>query len=124
MFVDNQDTAEAFNKQTLGFKVKHNVPVGEHRWLTFVSGQDLDGTELLLEPSSHPAVQPYKAALVADGLPAHSFKVKNLDETWKQLVQKGVVFATERMDAGPVRMVVFDDTCGNLIQLVEMVEPT
>ena len=100
------------------------MPAGEHRWLTVVSGEDLNGTELLLEPSSHPAVQPYKAALVADGLPAHSFKVKNLDETWRQLVQKGVVFTKEPMDAGPVRMAVFDDTCGNLIQLVEMAEPT
>ena len=77
---------------------------------------------MLREPSEHPAVQPYRAALVADGIPAHSFQVVNLDAERKRLAEKGVDFVREPMDAGPVRMAVFDDTCGNLIQLVEMTD--
>ena len=120
VFVDDQDKAERFYTEVLGFRVKNNIPLGENRWLTVVSGDDLEGTELLLEPSSHPAVGPYKTALVADGLPAHSFQVENLDTERKRLGEHNVVFTVEPMDAGPVRMAIFDDTCGNLIQLVEM----
>lgn len=120
IFVDDQDKAEAFYSETLGFRVKNNIPLGENRWLTVVSEEDPDGTELLLEPSDHPAVKPYKSALVADGIPAHSFQVQNLDAEWKRLVNLGVAFVREPMDAGPVLMAVFDDTCGNLIQLIEM----
>ncbi len=122
IFVDNQDKAEAFYTGILGFKVKNNIPLGEHRWLTVVSSEDLEGTELLLEPSEHPAVKPYKAALVADGIPAHSFKVTDLDAERKRLGDLGVEFLQDPMDAGPVRMAVFDDTCGNLVQLIEMID--
>ena len=122
LFVDDQNKAERFYTKVLGFKVKNNIPLGENRWLTVVSGEDPDGTELLLEPSGHPAVKPYKSALVADGIPAHSFQVQNLDEEWKRLVGLGVAFVREPIDAGPVRMAVLDDTCGNLIQLIEIVE--
>lgn len=124
VFVDDQDKAEAFYTDVLGFTVKHNVPVGENRWLTVVSAEDPDGPELLLEPSDHPAVPPYKEALVADGIPAHSFQVQNLNAEWQRLVDLGVSFTVEPMEAGPVRMAIFDDTCGNLIQLIEMVEAT
>ncbi|KIC38577.1 glyoxalase/bleomycin resistance protein/dioxygenase [Ruegeria sp. ANG-R] len=120
IFVDDQDKAETFYTDILGFRVKNNIPLGENRWLTVVSEQDPDGTELLLEPSDHPAVKPFKDALVTDGIPAHSFQVQNLDAEWKRLVDLGVVFVREPMDAGPVLMAVFDDTCGNLIQLIEM----
>ncbi len=122
VFVDDQDKAEAFYTDVLGFTVKHNVPVGENRWLTVVSAEDPDGPELLLEPSDHPAVPPYKEALVADGIPAHSFQVQNLNAEWQRLVALGVSFTVEPMEAGPVRMAIFDDTCGNLIQLIEMAE--
>jgi catechol 2,3-dioxygenase-like lactoylglutathione lyase family enzyme len=124
VFVDDQDKAEAFYTDVLGFTVKHNVPVGENRWLTVVSAEDPDGPELLLEPSDHPAVPPYKKALVADGIPAHSFQVQDLNAEWQRLVALGVSFTVEPMEAGPVRMAIFDDTCGNLIQLIEMVEAT
>lgn len=124
VFVDDQDKAEAFYTDVLGFTVKHNVPVGENRWLTVVSAEDPDGPELLLEPSDHPAVPPYKEALVADGIPAHSFQVQNLNAEWQRLVDMGVSFTVEPMEAGPVRMAIFDDTCGNLIQLIEMVDAT
>lgn len=122
VFVDDQDKAEAFYTDVLGFTVKHNVPVGENRWLTVVSAEDPDGPELLLEPSDHPAVPPYKKALVADGIPAHSFQVQDLNAEWQRLVALGVSFTVEPMEAGPVRMAIFDDTCGNLIQLIEMAE--
>ncbi len=122
IFVDNQDKAEKFYTDVLGFTVKNNIPLGENRWLTVVSNEDPEGTELLLEPSDHPAVKPYKDALVSDGIPAHSFQVKNLDAERKRLGEQGVEFVQEPMDAGPVRMAVFDDTCGNLIQLIEMID--
>nr|WP_319383795.1 VOC family protein [uncultured Roseibium sp.] len=120
VFVDDQTKAEKFYTEVLGFQVKHNISLGDHRWLTVISAEDPDGTELLLEPSDHPAVGPYKAALVSDGIAAHSFQVNNLDAEWKRLCGLGVRFVTEPMDAGAVHMAVFDDTCGNLIQLIQM----
>ena len=122
VFVDDQDQAEKFYTDVLGFKVKNNVPLGESRWLTVVSSEDPEGTELLLEPSGHPAVKPYKEALVSDGIPAHSFQVRDLDAERKRLGDLGVEFTVEPMDAGPVRMAVFDDTCGNLVQLIQMMD--
>lgn len=121
VFVDDQDKAERFYTDVLGFKVKNNIPLGENRWLTVVSSEDPEGTEVLLEPSNHPAVKPYRDALVSDGIPAHSFQVNNLDAERKRLGDQGVNFVQEPMSAGSVRMAVFDDTCGNLIQLIEMI---
>mgnify|MGYP000135484433 CR=1 FL=1 len=120
VFVDDQSKALEFYTKTLGFIVKHDVPLGENRWLTVVSGEAPDGTELLLEPSDHPAVKPYKSALVEDGIPAASFQVDELDAEYQKLRALGVKFSVAPMDAGTVRMAVFDDTCGNLIQLVQM----
>lgn len=120
VFVDNQAQAHDFYTNKLGFVVKNDIPMGEHRWLTVVSSEQPDGTELLLEPSEHPAVSPYKSALVADGIPVTSFQVDNLDAEHERLSRLGVAFTQRPMDAGPVRMAVLDDTCGNLIQLVEM----
>ena len=122
VFVDDQARALDFYTQALGFAVKHDVPVGEHRWLTLVSREDPGGTELLLEPSEHPAVRPFKEALVGDGIPAASFRVDDLEAEFGRLRERGVRFTMEPMDAGTVRMAVFDDTCGNLIQLVQMTE--
>ena len=118
--VDDQAKALAFYTNRLGFQLKHDVPVGEHRWLTVVSNEQPDGTELLLEPSVHPAVKVYKDALVADGIPATSLQVDDLDAEFERLKGDGVKFTVEPMDAGTVWMAVFDDTCGNLIQLVQM----
>lgn len=122
VFVDDQDKAEKFYTRVLGFTVKNNIPLGKNRWLTVVSSEDPKGTELLLEPSDHPAVKPYKEALVSDGIPAHSFQVQDLDAERKRLGDLCVEFTVEPMDAGPVRMAVFDDTCGNLIQLIERMD--
>ena len=120
VFVDDQDKAEQFYTEILGFQVKDNIPLGENRWLTVVPSGETEGTALLLEPSTHPAVKPYRDALVSDGIPAHSFQVENLDAEHRRLSDLGVEFVQEPVDAGPVRMAVLDDTCGNLIQLIEM----
>lgn len=119
VFVDDQAKALDFYTRTLGFRLKTDVPAGEARWLTVVPAEDPDGVELLLEPAGHPAVGPYRDALAADGIPAASFKVEDLDAECARLLGLGVAFTMAPVDAGPVRMAVFDDTCGNLIQLVE-----
>jgi catechol 2,3-dioxygenase-like lactoylglutathione lyase family enzyme len=102
----------------LGFVKKHDVPLGEHRWLTVVSPEDPDGTELLLEPDGHPAVKPYKAALVEDGIPAASFAVDDVAAEFDRLRELGVLFTQEPLEMGQVTTAVLDDTCGNLIQIV------
>ena len=119
VFVDDQSKALEFYS-LLGFQPKRDIPLGENRWLTVTSPEEPDGVELLLEPSEHPAVAPFKRALVADGIPAASFQVADLDAEFKRLRGRGVGFVQEPMAAGPVRMAVLDDTCGNLIQLVQM----
>jgi catechol 2,3-dioxygenase-like lactoylglutathione lyase family enzyme len=121
VFVDDQAKALEFYTAKLGFEVKNDIPMGEHRWLTVVSKDQPEGTELLLEPSEHPAIPPYKQALVEDGIPAASFQVDDLDVEFQRLTGLGVRFIREPMAAGPVRMAILDDTCGNLIQLVQHV---
>lgn len=120
VLVDDQAKALDFYTSKLGFKLKRDVPVGEDRWLTVVSPEQPNGTELLLEPGRHHAVKPYKDALVEDGIPATSFQVDDLDAEHDRLKALGVSFTVKPTDAGTVRMAVLDDTCGNLIQLVEM----
>lgn len=117
VFVDDQEKAARFYTDVLGFVTKHDVPVGEDRWLTVVSPEDPDGTQLLLEPSGHPAVQPYKTALVEDGIPATSFAVEDVTAEFDRLRELGVNFTQEPLEMGPVTTAVFDDTCGNLIQI-------
>ncbi|GAP51087.1 VOC family protein [Streptomyces azureus] len=118
VFVDDQDKAMRFYTDVLGFVKKHDVPVGTDRWLTVVSPEDPDGTELLLEPSGHPAVQPYKTALVEDGIPAASFAVDDVQAEFERLRGLGVRFTQEPLEMGSITSAVLDDTCGNLIQLV------
>ncbi|GAA2572897.1 MULTISPECIES: VOC family protein [Streptomyces] len=118
VFVDDQEKARSFYTDVLGFVKKHDVPVGTDRWLTVVSPEDPDGTELLLEPSGHPAVQPYKTALVEDGIPAASFAVDDVQAEFERLRGLGVRFAQEPLEMGPLTTAVLDDTCGNLIQIV------
>ncbi|WP_329542063.1 VOC family protein [Streptomyces sp. NBC_01220] len=118
VFVDDQDRALRFYTDVLGFVKKAEVAVGKDRWLTVVSPEDPDGTELLLEPDGHPAVRPYKTALVNDGIPAASFAVDDVHAEFARLRGLGVRFTQEPMEAGPVTVAVLDDTCGNLIQIV------
>lgn len=118
VFVDDQEKALRFYTDVLGFLKKTEVPVGKDRWLTVVSPEDPDGTELLLEPDGHPAVLPYKTALVKDGIPAASFAVADVPAEFDRLRGLGVRFTQEPLEAGPVTTAVLDDTCGNLIQIM------
>jgi catechol 2,3-dioxygenase-like lactoylglutathione lyase family enzyme len=120
VFVDDQAKALAFYTDILGFKKKQDVPMGEHRWLTVVSPEDLDGTELLLEPAGHPAVAPFREALVSDGIPFTSFGVADVHAECERLKGLGVRFVQEPVQMGPVTMAVLDDTCGNLIQIAQV----
>jgi catechol 2,3-dioxygenase-like lactoylglutathione lyase family enzyme len=117
VFVDDQDKALKFYTEVLGFVKKTEVPVGDDRWLTVVAAEDPDGTELLLEPSGHPAVGPFKRALVEDGIPFASFGVDDVQREYDRLQSVGVRFTQEPLAMGPVTTAVFDDTCGNLIQI-------
>ena len=117
VMVDDQAKALAFYTDVLGFEVKHDVPLGEHRWLTVVSPEAPDGTELLLEPDEHPAARPFKAALVEDGIPFASFAVDDVAREYERLQGLGVRFTQPPTDMGPVTTAVLDDTCGNLIQI-------
>lgn len=119
VFVDDQDKALAFYTSVLGFKKKTEVPLGEARWLTVVSAEDPDGPELLLEPDGHPAVRPFKEALVADGIPFASFAVADVRGEFERLSELGVQFTQAPVEMGPVTAAVLDDTCGNLIQIAQ-----
>ncbi|MEU1431740.1 VOC family protein [Nocardia sp. NPDC005746] len=118
VFVDDQQKALDFYSGVLGFEKKHDIPLGAARWLTVVSPEDPQGAELLLEPDGHPAVKPYKDALVGDGIPAASFQVADVRAEFERLSGLGVRFTQQPVEAGPVTTAVFDDTCGNLIQIV------
>jgi len=120
VLVDDQDKALRFYTEVLGFVKKTEVPLGEHRWLTVVSPEDPDGVELVLEPGDHPAVGPFKAALVADGIPFTSFAVSDVHAEFDRLKGLGVFFTQEPASMGPVTTAVLDDTCGNLIQIASM----
>jgi catechol 2,3-dioxygenase-like lactoylglutathione lyase family enzyme len=120
VLVDDQEKALKFYTEILGFTKKTDVPLGEHRWLTVVSPDGPDGVELLLEPDSHPAAGPFKAALVADGIPFTSFAVDDVRAEADRLRRLGVVFTQEPAEMGPVTTAVLDDTCGNLIQIAQM----
>jgi catechol 2,3-dioxygenase-like lactoylglutathione lyase family enzyme len=119
VLVDGQDKALHFYTHVLGFRKKTEIPLGEHRWLTVVSPDQPDGTELVLEPASHPAARPFKAALVSDGIPFTSFAVDDVHEEFERLRALGVEFTQEPAAMGPVITAVFDDTCGNLIQIAQ-----
>ncbi len=120
VFVDDQRKALDFYTNVLGFQKKTDIDLGGASWLTVVSPEQPDGTELLLEPSGHPAVAPYKDALVEDGIPATSFAVDDVQAESDRLRSKGVRFTQEPTDMGGVTTAVFDDTCGNLIQIVRL----
>jgi catechol 2,3-dioxygenase-like lactoylglutathione lyase family enzyme len=117
VLVDDQQKALRFYTDVLGFVKKTEIPMGEASWLTVVSPDQPDGTELVLEPDGHPAAKPFKAALVADGIPFTSFAVDDVHKEYQRLRGKGVLFTQEPTSMGPVTTAVFDDTCGNLIQI-------
>ena len=121
--VDDQEKALAFYTDVLGFVKKHDIPMGEHRWLTVTSAEDPDGVELLLEPDvGHPAVKPLKEGLMEDGIPWTQFSVTDVAAEYERLCALGVRFTQPPVEMGPVTVAVLDDTCGNLIQLQAMNE--
>ncbi len=117
VLVDDQDKALRFYTEILGFLKKTDIPVGEARWLTVVSPDAPDGTELLLEPDGHPAAKPFKQALVDDGIPYTSFAVDNVKAEYDRLRARGVRFTQQPLEMQSVTTAVLDDTCGNLIQI-------
>lgn len=120
VFVDDQEKALHFYTEVLGFVKKNDIPMGEHRWLTVVSKSSPDGVELVLEPSSHPAVKPFKSSLAGDGIPYASFGVDDVQAEFDRLSALGVKFTQPPVNMGPVTTAVLDDTCGNLIQIAQM----
>jgi catechol 2,3-dioxygenase-like lactoylglutathione lyase family enzyme len=119
VLVHNQDEALRFYTEVLGFVKKREIPLGEARWLTVVSPEDPGGCELLLEPDGHPAAKPFKEALVNDGIPYTSFAVEDVRAEFERLRGLGVRFTQEPLEMGTVTTAVFDDTCGNLIQIAQ-----
>lgn len=117
VFVDDQQKALDFYTRVLGFQVKNDIPLGEYSWLTVVSPNVPDGVELLLEPDAHPAAKVFKKALVEDGIPFTSFGVDDAVAETERLKALGVIFVQEPTSHGPVTVAIFDDTCGNLIQI-------
>ena len=120
VLVDDQERALRFYTEVLGFVKKTEVPLGEHRWLTVVSPEEPDGVELVLEPDEHPAAKPFKAALVADGIPFTSFAVADVHAEFDRLKGLGVTFTQEPVAMGAMTTAVLDDTCGNLIMIASM----
>jgi catechol 2,3-dioxygenase-like lactoylglutathione lyase family enzyme len=120
VLVDDQEKALRFYTERLGFVKKTDVPMGPHRWLTVVSRAEPDGVQLVLEPDGHPAAQPFKQALVADGIPFTSFAVDDVQGEYDRLTREGVRFTQPPVAMGPMTTAVLDDTCGNLIQLAQL----
>lgn len=117
VFVDDQDKALSFYTGILGFIKKEEIPMGPVRWLTVVSPEEPEGTQLSLEPDGHPAVGPYKKALVEDGIPCICLSVEDVRKEHERMHQAGVRFTQQPTQMGPVMTAVFDDTCGNLIMI-------
>lgn len=119
IFVQDQEKALEFYSEKLGFVKKEDVPVGKFRWITLVSPDDQGGTELLLEPNEHPAAKEYQKKIFAEGIPATMFGVMDIHKEYERLLEKGVKFTMEPTKMGEVTIAVFDDTCGNFIQMVQ-----
>lgn len=118
--VQNQEKALKFYTEKLGFIKKTDLPVGEHKWLTVVSPKEQNGVELLLEPMAFEPAKEYQKALKDAGIPYTSFMVEDLKKEYERLSKAGVEFSMEPKEMGPTIMAVLDDTCGNNIQLIEM----
>ena len=119
VMVDDQDKALRFYTEVLGFVKKTDIPLGKFKWLTVVSPDAPDGVELVLEPNAHPAAQTFQKALFADGIPLTSFAVDDIQKEYQRMTNLGVAFRMKPTKTGPVTVAVFDDTCGNLIQIAQ-----
>jgi predicted enzyme related to lactoylglutathione lyase len=118
LMVDDQSKALRFYTEVLGFTKKHDIPVGEYRWIT-VTGEGRDDLELALEPNANPAGKAFQEAMFAQGIPVAAFEVGDIQADFTRLTSHGVAFTREPTNAGPVTISVFADTCGNLIQLYQ-----
>ena len=119
VMVDNQDKALKFYTEVLGFVKKQDIPVGEYKWLTVVSPEGPDDIELVLEPNGNPAARTFQEAIFRQGIPLTAFAVDDIHKEYERMKNLGVKFRTEPTKSGPVTLAVFEDTCGNLIQLYQ-----
>lgn len=119
VFVSDQEKALKFYTEVLGFVKKADVPLGKFKWLTVVSADEPNGTELLLEPNDNPAAKTYQEAIFKQGIPAAAFAVEDIQKEFQRMKKLGVNFKTEPTNMGPVTIAVFNDTCGNLIQIIQ-----
>jgi glyoxylase I family protein len=119
IFVENQDKALAFYTDVLGFRKSKAIPMGEFKWLTVVSPEGHPDVELVLEPNANPTAKTYQEDLFKQGIPITAFEVDDIRAETKRLKSKGVQFTMDPTDAGPVKIAVFSDTCGNLIQIYQ-----
>lgn len=120
VMVDDQDNALKFYTEKLGFVKKKDIPLGEHKWLTVVSGEEPDGVELLLEPMGFAPARVFQKALKDAGIPLTMFNVDDIQREYERLEKSGVKFSMKPTQMGPATIAVFDDTCGNNIQLVQV----
>jgi len=119
VMVDDQERALRFYTGVLGFRKKHDIPVGEYRWITVTSPEGPDDVELALEPNANPAARAFQEAMFAQGIPLAAFEVGDLAAEFARLGAHGVAFTKPPTPAGPVTLAVFADTCGNLIQIYQ-----
>jgi catechol 2,3-dioxygenase-like lactoylglutathione lyase family enzyme len=119
IMVDDQERALQFYTRVLGFEKKNDIPMGDYRWLTVISPEGVAGVELVLEPMAFPPARTYQKALFEAGIPATAFMTKDLAAEYDRLKSLGVKFRSEPKNMGPVSVTVFEDTCGNLINLVQ-----
>lgn len=119
IFVEDQDRALQFYTEVLGFEKKHDIPMGEFRWLTVTSPEGVSGVELVLEPMAFPPARVYQKALYDAGIPITAFMSADINAEFQRLKDRGVIFRGEPTEMGPVTIVLFEDTCGNLINLAQ-----
>lgn len=122
IMVDDQAKALAFYTDKLGFKIKYDIPMGDYRWLTLVSPEEPDGVELALEPNAYPPAKTFLEAISKDGIPFTAFRVDDVKAEYKRLTEAGVNFTQSPKDMGQAITAVLDDTCGNLIQIIQIDE--
>ena len=120
VMVDDQDKARKFYTEVLGFVISKDIPMGEANWLTVGSPEGSADVELLLEPTAFPPAKTYQRALFEAGIPATLFFVDDIQKEYEQMEAMGVAFRSGPTKAGPVTIAVFEDTCGNLIQICQV----
>lgn len=119
IFVEDQERARDFYTEKLGFELKHDIDMGDAKWLTVTEPKSNNPVEIVLEPNAHPVAKNYQLGLFNDGIPVTMFATSNLAEEYEALIARGVQFTTEPKEVEGINLAVFDDTCGNLIQLIE-----